>query len=41
MMIEAHTVVPGANSWYYLLAAIIVGWAIVSLVYRKAAKVKG
>jgi uncharacterized membrane protein len=40
-MIEAHTVVPGANSWYYLLAAIIVGWAIVSLAYRKAAKFKG
>lgn len=40
-MIDMHTTVPGANSWYYLLGAILIGWLAVYLVYRKAGKVKG
>jgi len=40
-MINMHTTVPGANSWLYLLGAIALGWLVVFLVYRKAAKVKG
>ena len=41
MMINAHTTVPGADSWFYLLAVIAIGWLAVSMVYKKAAKVKG
>jgi len=40
-MINAHTTVPGADSWFYLLAVILIGWLAVSMVYKKAAKVKG
>ena len=40
-MINAHTTVPGAESWFYLLAVILIGWLAVSLVYKKAAKIKG
>jgi uncharacterized membrane protein len=37
-MIEAHTAVPAANSWLYLLAAVILGWFVVSLVQKKGAQ---
>jgi len=40
-MIEAHTAVPAANSWLYLIVVILVGWALVALVYKKAGKVQG
>lgn len=40
-MINMHTTVPGANSWLYLLGAIVIGWFAVYLVYGKAGKVKG
>jgi uncharacterized membrane protein len=40
-MINAHTVVPGANSWFWLLGVILVGWLAVSLMYSKSMKVKG
>ena len=40
-MINAHTAVPAAGSWIYLLAVVVVGWLVVSWVYSKAAKVKG
>jgi uncharacterized membrane protein len=40
-MLEAHTEVPGASSLLYLLGAIIVGWGVVALVYKKAGQVKG
>ncbi len=40
-MINAHTVVPGANSWFWLLGVTLVGWLAVSLVYGKSMKVKG
>ena len=40
-MIEAHTAVPAANDWLYLIVIILVGWALVSLVYKKAGKVQG
>jgi uncharacterized membrane protein len=40
-MINAHTVVPGANSLFWLLGVIVVGWLAVSLIYNKAGKVKG
>jgi uncharacterized membrane protein len=40
-MINAHTVVPGADSPLWLLGVIIVGWLGVSLLYDKAGKVKG
>jgi len=40
-MINAHTVVPGANSWLWLLGVTLVGWLAVSLVYSKSLKVKG
>ena len=40
-MINAHTVVPGADSQLWLLAVTLVGWLAVSLLYRKAAAVKG
>ena len=40
-MINAHTVVPGSNSWLWLLGVILVGWLAVSLVYDKSLKVKG
>ena len=40
-MINMHTVVPGSESPAYLLAVILLGWGLVSLVYTKAGKVKG
>jgi uncharacterized membrane protein len=40
-MINAHTTVPGADSWFYLLAVIAIGWLAVSMLYKKAAKIKG
>jgi uncharacterized membrane protein len=40
-MINAHTTVPAADSWLYLLASILVGWLTVTLVYKKAAALKG
>ena len=40
-MISAHTVVPGAGSWLWLLGVTVVGWLAVSLLYKKAGKVKG
>jgi iron-sulfur cluster assembly accessory protein len=40
-MINAHTTVPGADSWLYLLVAILLGWLLVSFAYTKAPKVKG
>lgn len=39
-MINAHTAVPAATSWLYLLGAVVVGWLVVALVYRKAGKLK-
>ncbi len=41
MMIDAHTVVPFANSVVYLLLMIAVGWWFTSMFYRQSAKVKG
>ena len=40
-MINAHTVVPFAASPITLLAAIVIGWSAVYLLYDKAGKVKG
>ena len=40
-MINMHTVVPGADSWIYLLVAILIGWAGVAYMYKKAARLKG
>ena len=40
-MINSHTVVPGANSPFWLLGVIIVGWFAMSLLYDKSTKVKG
>jgi uncharacterized membrane protein len=39
-MIEAHTAVPAANSWLYLIAVIIIGWLIVFFVQKKAGKIQ-
>jgi hypothetical protein len=38
-MIEAHTAVPAADSWFYLLGAVVLGWLVVSLMQKKAAKI--
>lgn len=40
-MINMHTTVPAASSWFYLLGIIAIGWIGVYLVYRQAGKVKG
>ena len=40
-MINSHTVVPGASSWFWLLGVTVVGWLAISLVYDKSLKVKG
>jgi uncharacterized membrane protein len=40
-MMNAHTVVPGADSVLWLLGVILVGWFAVALLYRKSATVKG
>jgi uncharacterized membrane protein len=40
-MVNAHTVVPFAQSPLWLFVAILAGWGAVYLIYDKAAKVKG
>jgi len=40
-MINAHTVVPGANSVFYLLVVVLLGWALVAWMYKKAGTLKG
>jgi uncharacterized membrane protein len=40
-MINFHTVVPGADSWLYFLGVVVIGWLIVALLYKRAAKLKG
>ena len=40
-MINMHTVVPGSESPAYLLAVIVLGWGLVTLMYKKAGQVKG
>ncbi len=34
-MIEAHTAVPAADSWWYLLGAVLVGWGVVGVAVRR------
>ena len=40
-MLNAHSVTVGADSRYILLGVVLVGWFIVSLLYKKSAKVEG
>ncbi|MGB2867625.1 MAG: urate hydroxylase PuuD [Bacteroidota bacterium] len=40
-MINSHTVVPGATSWFWLLGVTLVGWFFVAGLYSAAGKVKG
>jgi uncharacterized membrane protein len=40
-MINSHTVVPGADSWLWLLGVTLLGWLLVSLLYARSMKVKG
>jgi len=40
-MINAHTAVPAANHWYYLIGAVVLGFVAVWMTYGKAGKVKG
>lgn len=40
-MINAHTAVPAANHWFYLVAMILVGWGTAWWIYKKAATIKG
>jgi len=40
-MINAHTVVPGADSWLILPLVVLLGWGAVALLYGKSTKVKG
>ena len=40
-MIDAHTAVPAANSWLYLIFAIVIGWGLVAFMIDKGTKVKG
>jgi len=40
-MINAHTVVPGADSWLILPLVVLLGWGAVTLIYGKSTKVKG
>jgi uncharacterized membrane protein len=40
-MINAHTVVPGANTVIYLFVVILLGWAVVAWMYKKAGTLKG
>jgi len=40
-MVNAHTVVPGADSMFYLFGVVILGWGLVWWLYRKAGGVKG
>ncbi len=39
-MIEAHTAVPAADSWLYLLAVVILGWLVVWLALKKTGKIQ-
>jgi uncharacterized membrane protein len=39
-MIGAHTAVPAANSWWYLVCAILVGWALVAFIFSRSGKLK-
>ena len=39
-MIEAHTAVPAANSWLYLICAVVIGWGLVAYMFDKSGKVK-
>jgi len=39
-MIDAHTAVPAADNWLYLVGAIVAGWGIVALLFKRSAKVK-
>ncbi|HTX17288.1 MAG TPA: urate hydroxylase PuuD [Bacteroidota bacterium] len=39
-MIDAHTAVPAADSWLYLIGVIVVGWGIVALALKRGAKLK-
>jgi uncharacterized membrane protein len=41
MMINSHTVIPFAQTWLSLIAAIVIGWAAVYWLYSKAGQVKG
>ena len=40
-MIEAHTAVPAANSWLYLIVVIVIGWGAVALAFTASEKTKG
>ena len=40
-MINAHTAVPAADSWLYLIGVVVIGWGTVTLLYKKSAQVKG
>jgi uncharacterized membrane protein len=40
-MINAHTVVPGGDSWFYLLGVVLLSWVAVHFLYEKSGKVKG
>ena len=40
-MINAHTTVPAADSWLYLIGSVVIGWVVVSLIYDRSAKIKG
>jgi uncharacterized membrane protein len=40
-MINAHTVVPGADSVLYLFVVILLGWGAVAYMYKKAGILKG
>jgi len=40
-MINAHTVVPGADSPFYLFAVVLVGWGAVMYMYKKSGQLKG
>lgn len=39
-MINAHTTVPAANHWLYLVGAVLLGWVVVWMTYGKAGKLK-
>lgn len=39
-MIEAHTAIPAADSWLYLLAVVILGWLVVWLALKKTGKIQ-
>lgn len=39
-MINAHTAVPAASHWLYLVGAVALGWVVVWMTYGKAGKLK-